>query len=82
MEFRRQNRWTRHETRTDGIARAPEGGVAPMWRIATPDELGRALEAGVIVKADLATAPTVTGPVAGTYVAVRMPPSAFVSVSR
>ena len=52
-----------------------------MWRIATPDELGRALEAGAIVKADLATAPTVTEPVTGTYVAVHMPPSAFVSVS-
>ena len=52
-----------------------------MRRIATPDELGRALEAGVIVKADLATAPTVTEPVAGTYVPVQMPPSAFGSVS-
>ncbi len=42
--------------RTDGIVRAPGGALAPLRHATTPDEVGRALEAGVIVETDLDTA--------------------------
>ncbi len=42
--------------RMDGIVRAPGGQAAPLRRATTPEEVGRALEAGVIVETDPATA--------------------------
>lgn len=42
--------------RRDGITRAPGGAAAPLRRAATPEEVGWALEAGVIVEVDPAVA--------------------------
>lgn len=40
----------------DRVARAPGGGFAPLRRAKSPDEVGAALEPGVIVETDLETA--------------------------
>lgn len=40
----------------DAIVEAPGGKAAPLRRAKTPEEVGRALGAGVIVETDLATA--------------------------
>ncbi|MCY4594636.1 MAG: hypothetical protein OXC19_07520 [Bryobacterales bacterium] len=42
--------------RADGTARAPGGRIAPLRRARTADEVGQALEPGVVVETDLATA--------------------------
>lgn len=42
--------------RTDGVVRAPGGRSAPLRRAATPEEVGLALEPGVVVETDLETA--------------------------
>lgn len=42
--------------RTTRLVRAPSGQLAPMRRAMTPEQVGQALEPGVVVEADLETA--------------------------
>ena len=42
--------------RTDGRVHAPGGRFAPLRRAANPEEVGLALEPGVVVETDLRTA--------------------------
>ena len=42
--------------RADGTVRAPGGRMAPLRRARTAENVGQALEPGVIVETDLATA--------------------------
>lgn len=42
--------------RMDNVVWTPSGRAAPLRRATTPGEVGRALEAGVIVETDVATA--------------------------